>query len=99
MHNKSYKIKHDYLFADEDTIELATPFDDSVKDYSVIHLSKIMEADNEIKFNKIINKISKNILIVDDIGKCINPNSEEFKHFIIRCLCRKLRKQGYNVFI
>lgn len=96
---KSYKIKHDYLFIDEDIIECVPPLNDSIKDYTTIPLSKIMEANDEIKFNKILNSITKNVVIVDDIGKCMNPNSDMFKQFIIRCVYRKLRNLEYNVFI
>ena len=99
MENKSYKIKHDYLFAFEDTNEDIQPLDDSTKDCTILPLSKIMKIDNEIKFVKTLCLIYNNVLVVDDIDKCINPSSEKYKQFIIRCLYRKLRSLNYNVFV
>lgn len=95
----SYKIKHDYLFEDEDTIINIPLLDKSIESYDKILVSEIMKAGKESDFAKIIKNKSQNIVLIDDIGKCTNPQSESFKSFIIRCTYRKLLKLGFVVYI
>ena len=95
----SYKIKHDYLFEDEDTIIEIPLLDKNIEDYDKLLISEIMKASKESGFAKIIRNKTHNIILIDDIGKCINPQSESYKSFIIRCTYRKLVKLGFSVYI
>lgn len=97
--NSSYKIKHDYLFKDDDTDVVIPTLNDSIKSYSNLNVSALMNADNERKFEKLVKTKSNTIVIIDDIGLCINPESERYKRFIIRCVYRKLKELNYNIYM
>lgn len=99
MKKHSYKIAHDCLFDEEDTL-LNIPHPQSkLTKYSELKLSDVLKAKNNKQFDKLINIDSNNIVIVDDINKCLNPASERYKRFIIRCVCRKLIKRNKKYFL
>ena len=99
MSKKSYKIKHDFLFDEEDlTIEIIK-FNENIKMYKVIYLTDILKTKSEKSFYRLIETKKKNVLLKDDIGNCINPASEQYKQFIIRCISRKLQNKGITVYL
>lgn len=96
---QSYKIKHDFLFDNEDT-EISIPKHDSdLSEKSELKLSDVLSVKDESSFLKLINPKTSNVVIVDNIGECINPASEKYKQFIIRCVYRKLINHSINVYI
>lgn len=99
MSKKSYNIKHDYLFDIEDTIVTIPLKNNTLKDASILYLSKIMDAYNESKFYCLIQDLKEDIILIDNIGKCVNIQSEKYKQFIIRCTYRKLLSLNHNVYM
>ena len=98
MKRSSYKIKHDFLFDGEDT-EIIIPHPSfEIVNKSELKLSDVLKAKDEKSFFKLAEAETQNIVIVDDIGDCINPASEQYKQFIIRCVYRKLKSQNINVY-
>ena len=97
MKRPSYKIKHDFLFDDEDNeiVALQPSFNLPVK--NEIKLSDVLKAKDNNSFNQLISNQTPNV-IIDDIGECNNPASERYKQFIIRCICRKLIKHNITVY-
>ena len=99
MKHQSYKIKHDFLFDSEDTEIIIPHLDSNLSEKSELKLSDVLKAKDENSFFKLINAKISNVVIVDDIGKCVNPASERYKQFIIRSVCRKLMNHNINVYI
>ena len=99
MKRQSYKIKHDFLFDGEDAKIVIPHLDSNISEKSELKISDVLGAKDENSFFKLITTEASNIVIVDDIGKCINPASERYKQFIIRCVCRKLINHNINVYI
>lgn len=99
MKRQSYKIRHDFLFDDEDALITIPCFDSNLTEYAEIKISSILGTKDKEHFEKLINAQSQNIIIIDDIGECINPASERYKQFIIRCICRKLSAHNKNYFL
>ncbi len=99
MKKHSYKIKHDFLFDEEDTSILIPRFDSCVTDCAELKLSRALNAKDINHFNKLIDNQKQNVVIIDDIGECINPASERYKQLIIRCICRKLSANNKNYFL
>ena len=99
MKRPSYKIKHDFLFDVEDTETVIPQPDSNLSEKNELKLSDALNAKDENSFFKLINAKISNVVIVDDIGKCVNPASERYKQFIMRCVCRKLMNHNINVYI
>ena len=99
MKRQSYKIKHDFLFDVEDTETVIPQPDSNLSEKNELKLSDALNAKDENSFFKLINAKISNVVIVDDIGKCVNPASERYKQFIMRCVCRKLMNHNINVYI
>ena len=98
MKRQSYRIKHDFLFDSEDTEIVIPKLDSNLSRKNELRLSDVLNAKDESSFYKLIDENMSN-LIIDDIGKCINPSSERYKRFIIRCVCHKLAKHNINVYL
>ena len=99
MKHQSYKIKHDFLFDSEDTEIIIPHLDSNLSEKSELKLSDVLKAKDENSFFKLVNADISNVVIIDDIGRCINPASERYKQFIIRCIYRKLINHNINVYI
>lgn len=99
MKRQSYKIKHDFLFDSEDTKIEISKLDSDLSEKNELKLSDVLNTKDENSFYKLINQEIPNVVIVDDIGVCVNPASERYKQFIIRCVYRKLTKLDINVYI
>ena len=99
MKHQSYKIKHDFLFDSEDTEIIIPQFDSNLSEKSELKVSDVLNTKDESSFFNAINETISNIIIIDDIGKCINPSSERYKQFIIRCVYRKLTNHGFSVYL
>lgn len=97
MKRPSYKIKHDFLFDDEDNEIVALQPSFNLPEKNEIKLSDVLKAKDNNSFNQLISNQTPNV-IIDDIGECNNPASERYKQFIIRCICRKLIKQNITVY-
>lgn len=97
MRRQSYKIKHDFLFGEEVTEVVIPKLDSNLSEINEIKLSDVLKAKDNESFNKLINSQILN-LIIDDIGSCNNPASERYKQFIIKCVCRKLKKENIKVY-
>ena len=98
MKRQSYKIKHDFLFdSDDDSVDIPK-LHMTASEVNKINLSDALNAKDENSFMKLIDANKPNVVIKDDIGSCINPVSERYKQFIIRCVCRKLIKHNFNVY-
>lgn len=99
MKHQSYKIKHDFLF-DCDDIPLVIPkLDSAISEANELKLSDILSVKDEYSFMKLVGVSKQNIVIIDDIGECINPSSERYKQFILRCICRKLKNHNINAYL
>lgn len=98
MKRQSYKIKHDFLFDSEDTETIIPCLDSNLSEKSELRLSDALKAKDKNSFFKLINEKVPNIILIDDIGNCVNPASERYKQFIIRCVCRKLNAHNINVY-
>ena len=96
MKRQSYKIKHDFLFDNEDTEIIIPQYDSNLSEKNELKLSEILMAKDESSFNRLISEQIPNV-IIDDIGECKNPVSERYKQFIIRCVCRKLINRNINI--
>ena len=97
MKRQSYKIKHDFLFDSED-IEITIPrLNSDLCEKSELKLTDALNAKDEESFFELIGDVS-NVVIIDDIGKCLNPTSERYKQFIIRCVVQKLNSHNINVY-
>ena len=96
---QSYKIKHDFLFDKEDTEIVIPKLDFNLSEKNELRLSDVLKAKDEDSFFGLIDAEIPNVVIIDDIGECINPASERYKQFIIRCVCRKLINHNINVYI
>ncbi len=99
MKKQTYKIKHDFLFDVDDT-----PIDISENNLTVsniceLNLSDVLKTKDLDSFVSLIDFSARGVLIKDDIGECINPASERYKQFIIRCVCHKLSDLNINVYI
>lgn len=99
MKRQSYKIKHDFLFDSEDTKIIVPHLDSNLSIENELKLSDVLNAKGKDSFFRLINAEISNVVIIDDIGECINPASERYKQFIIRCVCRKLMNHSINVYI
>lgn len=99
MKRQSYKIKHDFLFVDEDTEIVIPQYDSNLSSKSELKLSDVLKAKDDESLYSLLDCNTPNIVIVDDIGPCINPASERYKQFIIRCVYRKLIKRNVNVYL
>ncbi len=99
MKRQSYKIKHDFLFDGDDSEISISSLDSAISEATVLKLSDVLKAKDENSFIKLIETGATNIVIKDDVGHCINPASERFKQFIIRCICRKLMNHNINVYL
>ena len=99
MKRQSYKIKHDFLFDSEDTEIIVPNLDSNLSNKNELKLSDVLKAKDEDSFFKLINEDTLNVVIIDDIGESINPASERYKQFIIRCVYRKLMNHNINVYI
>lgn len=98
MKRQSYKIKHDFLFDKKDEFVEIPHLDSTVSNITHLKLSNVLNAKDEQSFIKLFENNSSNVLIIDDIGNCINPASERYKQFIIRCICRKAKDYNINTF-
>lgn len=96
---QSYKIKHDFLFDSENLNFEISHLDSDQKDIAQINLTDVLNVTRADKFLKLIDLLNNNILIKDDIGKCVNPASERYKQFIIRCIARKIIDLSKNVYL
>lgn len=99
MKRQSYKIKHDFLF-DGDDISIDVPkLDSAVSDKNELKLSDALKTKNEDSLMNLIDTSKNNVVIKDDIGDCVNPASDRYKQFIIRCVRRKLMNHNINVYL
>ena len=98
MKRQSYKIKHDYLFDSDDDLLVIPKFNSDILKVNKLKLSDALTTNDEASLLKLIDSKKPNI-IVDDIGDCINPASEKYKQFMIRCVCRKLMKHNINIYL
>ena len=99
MKRQSYKIKHDFLFDCEDTEIIIPHLDSNLSGKCELKLSDVLNAKDENSFFKLVDDDTSNVVIIDDIGKCVNSASERYKQFIIRCVYRKLIDHNINVYI
>ena len=99
MKRQPYKIKHDFLFDGDDNPIDIPKLDSAISEVSELKLSDVLKAKDEFSFLKLIDTTKPNIVIKDDVGNCINPASERYKQFIIRCVCRKLMNYNINVYL
>lgn len=91
---KSYKINHDYLF-DQDVGSLDLVYEDELNISSEhFNFSTLFEYDNFRKFQKILNSSNRNITIIDDLTDALNPVANEYKRYLLRCICNKLENNG-----
>ena len=97
MRRQSYKIKHDFLFGEEDTEIVIPKLDSSLSEINKLKLSDVLKAKDNDSFNKLINSQIPN-LIIDDVGCCNNPASERYKQFLLRCIYHKLIKNNIKVY-
>ena len=99
MKRQSYKIKHDFLFDCEDTELIIPHLDSNLSEKCELKLSDVLNAKDEDSFFELIGDNTLNVVVIDDIGKVINPASERYKKFIIRCVYYKLINCNINVYI
>ena len=99
MKRKSYKIKHDFLFDCEDSEIIIPHLDSNLSEKFELKLSDVFNAKDEDSFFELIGDNTSNVVIIDDIGECVNSASERYKHFIIRCVYHKLNDRNINVYI
>lgn len=99
MKRQSYKIKHDFLFDCEDTEIIIPHLDSNLSEKCELKLSDVLNAKDEDSFFELIGDNILNVVVIDDIGKVINPASERYKNFIIRCVYYKLINRNINVYI
>ena len=98
MKRQSYKIKHDYLFDSDDDLLAIPNFNSDILEVNKLKLSDVLITNDEASLLKLIDNKKPNI-IVDDIGDCINPASERYKQFMIRCVCQKITKYNVNIYL
>lgn len=99
MKRQSYKIKHDFLFDCEDTEIIIPHLDSNLSEKCELKLSDVLNVKDEDSFFELIGDNTLNVVVIDDIGKVINPASERYKNFIIRCVYYKLINHNINVYI
>lgn len=97
MKRQSYKIKHDFLFDSDDVSTEIPKVGSAISEANELKLSDVLNAKDEDSFMNLIDINRPIVVIKDDIGSCINPSSERYKQFIIRCVCRKLINHKINV--
>ena len=99
MKRKSYKIKHDFLFdCDDSSIELAKCCS-NFSEMNELKISDVLRTKDEDSFMKLIDASKTSVAIKDDIGSCVNPASERYKQFIIRCVCCKLKSRNITIYL
>lgn len=98
MKRQSYRIKHDFLFDEEDTPIIIPSPNPAIACHATITVSNILVAKSKEAFDALIDGDNKDVVIVDDIGNCLNPASERYKQFIVRCVCRKLHEKNISIY-
>ena len=71
----------------------------AVSNICELNMSDVLKTKSLDSFMSLIDFSAKGVLIKDDIGECINPASERYKQFIIRCVYYKLSGLNINVYI
>lgn len=99
MKRQSYKIKHDFLFDNDDNSIGIPKLDSVVSEVNELKLSDALKAKDEDSFMKLVDVNKACVVIKDDIGRCVNPASERYKQFIIRCIYRKLINHNIDVYL
>lgn len=99
MKIRSYKIKHDFLFDADDTSINLSKLKSNFPKNKKLKLSDVLKAKDEKSFMRLLNVSNPVIVIEDDIGKCTSPASERYKQFIVRCVCQKLLKHNFTIYL
>ena len=86
------------MFDEEDTPIIIPSPNPTIACHTTITISNILVAKSKEAFDALIDGDNKDVVIVDDIGNCLNPASERYKQFIVRCVCRKLHEENISIY-